>query len=138
MRRSMTKALRTLLAFVILLSLTGLALAAEESAIESRIADVGDDGRVDVRDFEDLVTNGDWSPAIQAAIDSVNPENGFSAGATVFFPPGTYRIDHSIVLGGNKAHWGLHLLGYGATLVGTRVLDEQPLVCFREHGCDSL
>ncbi len=128
MRRSMTKALLTLLAFVMLLSLTGLALAAEEQAIESRIADVGDDGRVDVREFQNVVANGDWSPAIQAAIDWVSEENGFSAGATIFFPPGTYRIDRSIVLGGNKAHWGLHLLGYGATLVGSSALDEQPLV----------
>ena len=86
------------------------------------------DGRVNVREFAHLVKDGDWSPALQAAIDRVSESNGYEAGGTVVFPPGTYRVDRSIVLGGNKAHWGLHLLGYGATLVGTEKLSKQPLV----------
>jgi len=82
---------------------------------------------VNVRKFSHLVKDEDWSPAIQAAIDSVNKENGFEAGGTVLFPAGTYRIDRPLVLGGQPAHWGLRLLGYGATLVGTPKLNKQPL-----------
>ena len=82
---------------------------------------------VNIRKFARLVKDDDWSPAIQAAIDSVCKDNGFDAGGTVLFPAGTYRIDRPIVVGGNPAHWGLRLLGYGATLVGTPNLDKQPL-----------
>ena len=45
---------------------------------------------VNVRAFSHLVQAGDWSAAIQAAIDSVSGENGFDAGGTVLFPAGTY------------------------------------------------
>jgi len=99
-----------------LLASTCLASAAETG--DPRVA-------VDVRRFSRLTKDGDWSPAIQAAIDYVSKANGFDAGGTVLLPAGTYRIDQSIVLGGNPAHWGLRLLGYGATLVGTPQLNEQ-------------
>jgi hypothetical protein len=82
---------------------------------------------VDIRTFSNLVMADDWSPAIQAAIDFVCKENGFEEGGTVLFPAGTYRIDRPIVVGGRPAHWGLRLLGYGATLVGTSELDKQTL-----------
>lgn len=85
------------------------------------------EGDISITRFSNLVKNGDFSPAIQAAIDYVSKKNGFDAGATIYFPPGTYRIDHSIVVGNNSAHWGLHLIGYGATLTGSKVLDKQPL-----------
>ena len=83
---------------------------------------------VNVRDFDQHVIGGDWSGAIQAAVDSVAATNGFSRGGTVFFPAGTYRVDHTIIVGNNPEHWGLRLLGYGATLVGSVTLDQQPLV----------
>ncbi len=81
---------------------------------------------VNIKQFKHLVKDGDWSPAIQSAIDFVSKENGFDVGGTIFFPAGTYRIDHSIIVGRNPAHWGLHLIGYGATLVGSKILDTQP------------
>lgn len=84
-------------------------------------------GRVSVRRFADLVTDGNWAPAIQAAIDSVSEENGFSRGATVFIPPGTYRIDDTITIGNNGAHYGLHFVGYGAELKGSAQLDSVQL-----------
>jgi len=88
-----------------------------------------DDPRVsvNVRDFSHLVADDDWSPAIQAAINYVSKGNGFDVGGTVLFPAGTYRIDRPVVVGERPAHWGLRLLGYGATLVGTPELDKQPL-----------
>jgi len=82
---------------------------------------------VNVADFKKQVSDGDWSRAIQAAIDYVSKDNGFQAGGTVFFPPGTYRVDRSIIVGNNPVHWGLRLLGYGATLVGSTTLDKQKL-----------
>lgn len=47
---------------------------------------------VNVRDFEKLVQGGDWSPAIQAAIDAGQP--------VVYFPDGSYRIDRDVILRG--------------------------------------
>jgi hypothetical protein len=85
-------------------------------------------GRVNVANFAERVVDGDWSPAIQAAIDSISKENGFTAGARLFIPPGNYRIDRTLVIGRNSAHWGLHVSGYGATLHGGAALDEQELV----------
>ena len=82
---------------------------------------------VNIRKFSHLVKADDWSPAIQAAIDYVSKDNGFDAGGTVLFPAGAYRIDRPIVVGERPAHWGLRLLGYGATLVGTPKLDKRPL-----------
>ena len=87
----------------------------------------GSDRVVNVRSFKDRVKDGDWSRAIQAAIDSVNRKNGYTAGGIVLIPAGTYRIDHSIVIGTNPAHWGLQLRGYGATLVGSKKLNTQKL-----------
>ena len=82
---------------------------------------------VNIRAFAGLVENGDWSPAIQAAIDHVSMENGYVKGATIHFPPGTYRIDRTIKLGDDPAHHGVRLSGYGAVLLGTETLDAQPL-----------
>jgi hypothetical protein len=82
---------------------------------------------VNIRRFAHLAEANDWSHAIQAAIDFVCKENGFEAGGTVLFPAGTYRIARPLVVGRRPAHWGLRLLGYGATLVGTPELDKQPL-----------
>ncbi len=96
-----------------------------EGPVAAELLDVT--GRIDVRRFADRVQDGDWSPAIQAAIDAVREEDGFTAGATIFFPPGTYRVDRTLILGGDRAHGGLHLLGYGATLLGSVALDGQPL-----------
>ena len=100
-------------------------IAAADGPVDAALLDGS--GRVDVRQFADHVQDGNWSPAIQAAIDHVSEANGFTDGATVFFPPGTYRVDNTIILGGDRAHSGLHLLGYGATLLGTDTLDGQPL-----------
>ena len=84
-------------------------------------------GFVNVKDFVGLVVDGDWSGAIQAAIDHVNAGNGYENGATVYFPPGTYRIDKTIRFGQDRAHYGTRLSGYGAVLLGTPTLDAQPL-----------
>ena len=59
---------------------------------------------VNVRDFKQHVKDGDWSGAIQAAIDSVTRANGFVAGGTVYFPAGEYRVDRTIVIGNDPAH----------------------------------
>lgn len=84
------------------------------------------DGRVNVRDFASLAADGDWSPAVQAAVDHVTADHGYHRGATVYFPPGTYRIGKTIVVGRDPAHYGMRLSGYGAALVRTPALDEQP------------
>lgn len=118
-------AILTVTALVIVWTRSSASSAEEASAPNLR----SDDPHVcvDIRRFSRLVKHDDWSPAIQAAIDFVGQENGFDAGGTVLLPAGTYRIDRPIVLGKKPAHWGLRLLGYGATLVGTPKLDEQPL-----------
>ena len=80
-----------------------------------------------VKDFAHLAADGDWSPAIQAAIDHVTAANGYENGATVFFPPGTYDVHRTIRLGKDRAQYGTRLSGYGAVLRGTKALDAQPL-----------
>ena len=87
----------------------------------------GTAGDINVKDFAQLVVDGDWSGAIQAAIDHVSAKNGYENGATIYFPPGTYRIDKTIRLGKDRAHYGMRLSGYGAVLLGTKTLDGQPL-----------
>jgi len=82
---------------------------------------------VNVKDFASRVVDDDWSLAIQAAIDHVTADNGYENGATVFFPPGTYKINRTIRLGKDPAHYGTRLSGYGAVLLGTAALDQQPL-----------
>ncbi len=84
------------------------------------------EGAVSIRDFADRAVDGDWSPAIQAAIDHVTAANGYENGATVFVPPGTYTVNRTVVLGQDPAHYGTRLSGYGAVLVGTETLDGQP------------
>ncbi len=79
------------------------------------------DGAVSVQDFADHVTDGDWAPAIQAALDSF--DDAEHPGGTLVFPPGAYRVDSPIHLGTRPGQWGLHLLGYGATLVGSAALN---------------
>ena len=93
-------------------------------AEQARAATAGD---VSVRDFSTLTAGDDWAPAIQAAIDHVSSANGFERGATVYFPPGIYRVGRTVILGRNREHHGTRLLGYGAVLVGTKALDAQPL-----------
>ncbi|RLT04469.1 MAG: hypothetical protein DWI21_14325 [Planctomycetota bacterium] len=80
---------------------------------------------VSVKDFSHLVADGDWSPAIQAAIDHVSAKNGYENGTTILFPPGTYKINKTIRLGKDRAHYGTRLSGYGAVLKGTKILDAQ-------------
>lgn len=89
-------------------------------------AQVGKQGYVNVKDFSSLVVDGGWSQAIQAAFDDVSASNGYANGSTIYFPPGKYRLDKTIVLGRDPAHFGIRLSGYGAVLVGTAVLDRQP------------
>ncbi len=93
----------------------------------SATAEGSPQGSLSVREFSRLAADGDWSPAIQAAIDHVSAKNGYRNGATVFFPPGTYRVSKTVVLGKDPAHYGTRLTGYGAVLLGTTVLDKQPL-----------
>ena len=80
---------------------------------------------VNIGDFKDKVQNGDWAPAIQAAIDSVSSDKGYQRGTTIYFPPGIYRIDQTIKLGRKRAHHGVRLSGYGAVLIGSKKLDRQ-------------
>lgn len=80
---------------------------------------------INVHDYQDHVEGGDWSRAIQAAIDYVDERNGFTRGAVIYFPPGKYRVDQTIVVGKKPAHWGIQLLGHGAILIGSKTLDER-------------
>ncbi|MEA3399901.1 MAG: right-handed parallel beta-helix repeat-containing protein [Armatimonadota bacterium] len=78
---------------------------------------------VNVQDYAELAEEGDWSPAIQAAIDSFSSEE--SPGGTIVLPPGVYRVSSTIRLGTGPGQWGLHMVGYGATLLATAALDAQ-------------
>ncbi len=82
---------------------------------------------VKVTDFADRVVEGDWSAAVQAAFDQVSVSNGYTRGATIGFPPGVYRIDRTVKLGMNAGNYGVRLSGYGASLLGSAALDQQPL-----------
>lgn len=104
-----------------------LILAGGARGQEGEAPPAGAPDTVNVRDFAGPAQDGDWSAAIQAAIDHISAENGYVKGATVYFPPGTYRIDRTIRVGDQTAHHGIHLRGYGAVLVGTEALDSQPL-----------
>ena len=103
-----------------------LAVLAAGMAAQAAEGKAKPSGDVNIRDFADRVVGEDWSPAIQAAFDYVNAGNGYPQGATVFFPPGTYKIDKTVKLG-KKCGYGVRLLGYGAVLLGTKTLDAQPL-----------
>lgn len=74
-------------------------------------------------DFADVVEQGDWAPALQAAIDSFASEDPGQIGGTLTIPPGVYPIGSPVTLGTARAQWGLHITGYGATLLGTAALD---------------
>ena len=109
------------------MAVLGLVLAFLPTPVTSAAEQGNTTKQVNVRDFSGLAEDGNWAPAIQAAVDQVTEKNGFTRGATVFLPPGTYRIDKRIVVGKDPAHHGIRLSGYGAILVGTETLDEQPL-----------
>lgn len=83
------------------------------------------DASVSVADFADRVEDGDWAPAIQAAIDSFSSGDAARASGSVVIPPGTYPVGRPIRLGPDPGHWGLRLTGYGAKLVGLSALDER-------------
>ena len=63
-------------------------------------------GHVNVKDFSQLAVDGDWSAAIQAAIDHVTAKHGYENGTTILFPPGTYRVNKTIRLGKDRAITG--------------------------------
>jgi hypothetical protein len=77
---------------------------------------------VSVRAFEDQVKEGDWTAAIQAAIDS--------GAKTVYFPPGGYQVRGTVHLRGNveRLH-GMGMPGLHRPKDGDR---SQPAVIFDE------
>lgn len=79
---------------------------------------------VSLADFADKAEDGDWAPALQAAIDSFASGNTTVVGGTLAIPPGVYPIGRPVTLGTDAGQWGLHVVGYGATLLGTAALDE--------------
>jgi len=81
------------------------------------------DRAVSLADFADAVEDGDWAPALQAAIDSFASEDSTQVGGTLTIPPGVYPISRPVTLGTARGQWGLHIFGYGATLLGTEALD---------------
>ncbi|MDA0838795.1 MAG: right-handed parallel beta-helix repeat-containing protein [Planctomycetota bacterium] len=101
------------------------AAGAEKKADGGDAANGPQTGYVNIQDFSHLVADGDWSPAIQAAIDHVSATNGYENGATILFSPGTYLVNQTIRLGKDRAHYGTRLSGYGAVLKGTKILDAQ-------------
>ena len=112
---------------VILAMLVGVAIWTGSFAFGQEEKVVETDAYVNIKDFSRLTVDGDWSVVIQAAIDHVSARNGYENGATILFPPGTYKISKTIVLGRDPAHYGMRLSGYGAVLMGTKTLDQQPL-----------
>jgi hypothetical protein len=72
---------------------------------------------VNVKTYENLVENGDWAPAIQAAIDSGKP--------VIYLPNGIYRVGRTIYLRGN----GQILEGLSSTLVANKgQLGSTPMI----------
>ncbi len=78
---------------------------------------------VNLADFADRAEDGDWAPAIQAAIDAFSTGDPRVTGGVLVIPPGRYPVGRPIILGTDPGQWGLHVEGYGATLVGTAGLD---------------
>lgn len=74
-------------------------------------------------DFAHAVDGNDWAPALQAAIDSFASEDQGQIGGTLTIPPGVYPVGSPVTLGTARGQWGLHITGYGATLLGTAALD---------------
>jgi hypothetical protein len=70
---------------------------------------------VSVTSYKNLVTNGDWTKAIQAAIDSGK--------TTVYFPHEKYRIGSTIKLRGNLRV----LQGLSSTVLATGQLGDAPM-----------
>lgn len=78
---------------------------------------------VSLADFAAAVEGEDWAPALQAAIDSFASDDPAQLGGTLTIPPGVYPIGRPVILGTDRGQWGLHITGYGATLLGTEALD---------------
>ncbi len=78
---------------------------------------------VSLVDFADLALDGDWAPALQAAIASFASDEAPVHGGTLTIPPGRYPIASPVTLGTDAGQWGLQIVGYGATLLGTEALD---------------
>ncbi len=81
------------------------------------------DRAVNLADFADRAAGGDWAPALQAAIDSFATGDTSQVGGTLTIPPGVYPISSPVTLGTDPGQWGLHVTGFGATLLGTGALD---------------
>ncbi|NLO04503.1 MAG: hypothetical protein GX131_01600 [candidate division WS1 bacterium] len=79
--------------------------------------------QVCLTDFADAAVDGDWAPALQAAIDSFASDDPALTGGTLLIPPGVYPVSRPVTLGTSRGQWGLHVVGYGATLRGTETLD---------------
>ena len=126
----MTKRRGTLAAICIVVAAVVGGRSTNLGAVETRDSEGDEHGGgadvVNIKDFAHLVDGDDWSPAIQAAMDSVCVENGYQHGATIFFPPGTYRIDRTLYMGKKVGSYGMRLSGYNAVLLGTKKLDAQP------------
>jgi len=78
---------------------------------------------VSLADFAHAVDGEDWAPALQAAIDSFSADDPAQLGGSLLIPPGVYPIGRPVTLGTARGQWGLHITGYGATLLGTEALD---------------
>jgi hypothetical protein len=75
-------------------------------------------GIVNIKEYESLVVNGDWTPAVQSAYDSIS-----STGGELFFPQGEYKFNLVI----NKSNISLRGVGRSASssqggVGGTRLL----------------
>ena len=126
----MTKRRGTLAAICIVVAAVVGGRSTSLGAVETRDSEGNEHGGgadvVNIKDFAHLVDGEDWSPAIQAAMDSVCVENGYKHGATIHFPPGAYRIDRTLYMGRKTGSHGMRLSGYHAVLLGTKTLDAQP------------
>lgn len=78
---------------------------------------------VSLADFAHAADGDDWAPALQAAIDSFAADDPALMGGSLLIPPGVYPIGQPVTLGTARGQWGLHIIGYGATLLGTEALD---------------
>ncbi|MEM6551199.1 MAG: glycosyl hydrolase family 28-related protein [Planctomycetota bacterium] len=80
---------------------------------------------VNVNDFTDRVSDGDWTAAIQAAINS--------GAQTVYFPPGGYEVRGTVRVGGD----GVRLLGMRANLHWPTVKKPQGKRVFHSYREDA-
>jgi len=110
------------LALCLMLALTAAPCLAQDAGAEPA-AGPRPARTVSLTDFADAVDGADWAPALQAAINSFASDDPTQVGGTLTIPPGVYPIGRPVVLGTDTGQWGLHITGYGATLVGTPELD---------------